>query len=172
MIDKATLRMRMRQALELVDDRELRSVELWTRLTELPVYATAHTVMAFASMANEPDTDGLFARLARDGKVLVLPRMEGDVIVPVVMTGAVTVGRWDIREPVGPAIDPATIDLVVVPGVAFTVDGHRLGHGKAFYDRFLPTTRAVSVGACFSEQVVDELPTEPHDVRLHHVVYA
>lgn len=172
MIDKATLRKRISQALELVDDRALRSVELWTRLTALPEYATAQVVMAFASMANEPDTDGLFARLAADGKVLVLPRMEGDVIVPVVMNGQMNVVKWGIREPVGPSIDPLTIDLVVVPGVAFTLDGHRLGHGKAFYDRFLPKTRAVTVGACFSEQVVDELPTEPHDVRLHHVVYA
>jgi 5-formyltetrahydrofolate cyclo-ligase len=171
-IDKATLRMRMRQVLELVDDRELRSVELWSRLAELPAYAAARTVMAFASMANEPDTDGLFARLALDSKVLVLPRMEGDVIVPVVMTGAVTVGRWDIREPVGPAIDPTTIDLVVVPGVAFTLDGRRLGHGKAFYDRFLPGTPATTVGVCFSEQLVDDLPTEAHDIRLHHVVHA
>ena len=120
-IDKATLRKRMRQALDLIDDRELRSVELWSRLAELPAYTEARTVMAFASMANEPDTEGLFARLARDGKVLVLPRMEGDVIVPVVMTGASTVGRWEIREPVGPAIDPATIDLVVVPGVSVMV---------------------------------------------------
>ena len=172
MIDKATLRKRMRQVLELIDDRELRSVELWTRLTELPEYAGAHTVMAFASMPSEPDTDGLFARLAHDGKVLVLPRMEDADIVPVVMTGATSLGRWDIREPVGPAIDPATIDLVVVPGVAFTLDGRRLGHGKAFYDRFLPRTPAITVGACFSEQVVDDLPTEAHDVRLHHVVHA
>ena len=172
MIDKATLRKRMRQALELIDDREVRSVELWARVSELPDYARAHTVMAFASMPNEPNTDGLFGRLARDGKVLVLPRIEGDVIVPVVMTGETTLGQWEIREPVGPAVDPATIDLVIVPGVAFTLDGRRLGHGKAFYDRFLPQTAAVMVGACFSEQLVDDLPTEAHDVRLHHVVHA
>jgi hypothetical protein len=79
-IDKPTLRRRMRQACELVDDRTLRSVTLWARIAELPQYSTAHTVMAFASMPSEPDTDGLFARLERDGKVLVLPRIVGDAL--------------------------------------------------------------------------------------------
>ncbi len=66
----------------------------------------------------------------------------------------------------------ASIDLVIVPGVAFTLAGGRLGHGKAYYDRFLPRTRAFTVGACFDEQVVDELPLEPHDVLLDLVISA
>ena len=65
---------------------------------------------------------------------------------------------------------PAGIDLVIVPGVAFTADGRRLGHGKGYYDRFLVGTTAHTVGACFAEQLVDELPVEPHDVRLDRVL--
>ncbi|MEX1106763.1 MAG: 5-formyltetrahydrofolate cyclo-ligase [Ilumatobacteraceae bacterium] len=167
-----TLRGRMRQVLELVDDRALRSVDLWARLAELPEYTGATTVMAFASMPSEPDTDGLLARIERDGKVGVLPRLDDGRIVAVRMTGAVTTGQFGIREPVGPPIDPTTIDLVIVPGVAFTADGLRLGHGKAYYDRFLPGLTAHTVGACFAEQLVDELPVEPHDVRLDRVLSA
>lgn len=170
MLDKVALRRRMKQVLDLVDDRELRSVALWAELAELSQYRDAVTVMAFASMPTEPDTDGLLARMERDGKVVVLPRLDDGRIVPVRMTGAVTRGQFGIREPVGPSVDPATIDLVIVPGVAFTADGSRLGHGKAYYDRFLPGTRAHTVGACFDEQLVDELPVEPHDVRLDRVL--
>lgn len=162
----------MKQVLELVDDRELRSVELWARMAELEAYRGAQVVMAFAALATEPDTDGLFARLAHDGKVLVLPRIDGDDIVPVAMTGEVREGRWGIREPLGEPFDPQLIDLVVVPGVAFTRSGLRLGHGKAYYDRFLPRTRAATVGVCFAEQLLDDLPVEPHDVRLHTVLDA
>lgn len=171
-IDKATLRRRMRQVCELVDDRTLRSVQLWARLAELAEYRSAHTVMAFASMPSEPDTDGLFARLARDGKVLVLPRIVGDALEAALVGEGTAPATWGIREPLGAAVDPSTIDLVVVPGVAFTLAGGRLGHGKAYYDRFLPLTTAHTVGACFSEQLVDDLPLEPHDVVLHRVLAA
>lgn len=166
MLDKVALRRRMRQALEVVDDRVLRSAVLWAEIAELEAYAASRTVMAFASMSTEPDTDGLFARLRRDGKQLVLPRVEGDVIVAVAEGAGWATGQWGIREPVGDPIDPSLIDLVLVPGVAFTSAGHRLGHGKAYYDRFLPTTRAFTVGVGFHEQLVDELPVEAHDVVL------
>jgi 5-formyltetrahydrofolate cyclo-ligase len=171
-LDKPTLRRRMRQVLELVDDRELRSIELWAKVASLPAYTSATTVMAFAAMPAEPATDGLFARLERDGKQLLLPRMHGDIIVAVAAGGGWTTGQWGIREPVGDAVDPASIDLVIVPGVAFTADGRRLGHGKAYYDRFLPHVRAVTVGVGFHEQLVDDLPTEAHDIALDHVVTA
>lgn len=171
-IDKPTLRRRMRQTCELIDDRTLRSVQLWARVAELPEYERARTVMAFASMPSEPDTDGLFARLARDGKVLVLPRIVGDRLEPALVGEGTTVATWGIHEPTGPAVDPASIDLVIVPGVAFTERGGRLGHGKAYYDRFLPGTRAFTVGACFHEQLVDDLPLEPHDVVLDRVIAA
>ena len=161
----------MRQVCELIDDRTLRSVLLWAQLAELPEYEGADVVMAFAGMPSEPDTDGLFARLERDGKTLVLPRLEHAAIVPALVGERFRRGQWGIREPDGPAVECDIIDLIVVPGVAFTMVGDRLGHGKAYYDRFLPGCRAITVGACFTEQVVDELPVEPHDVRLHLVLH-
>jgi 5-formyltetrahydrofolate cyclo-ligase len=170
--DKTALRRRMKLACDLVDDQVLRSVELWSRLAQLDVYRSARTVMAFASMPSEPDTDGLFARLDRDGKVLVLPRIVDDALEPALPGDGLVAAVWGIREPQGPAIDPATIDLVVVPGVAFTESGARLGHGKAYYDRFLAAVSAPTVGVCFDEQILDELPMEPHDVWLDHVVHA
>lgn len=173
MIDKGELRRRMRQVLELVDDRELRSVLLWGQVAALSRYQSAKVVMAFASMPAEPDTDGLLMRLDHDGKTVVLPRMEGGVIVPRLRGERLVEAQWGIREPTGDLVDPATIDLVVVPGLAFTESGGRLGHGRAYYDRFLPTaTNAYLVGACFAEQVVDVLPLEPHDVRLDRVLSA
>lgn len=162
----------MRQACELIDDRTLRSVELWAELAELPEYHAATTVMAFASMDSEPETDGLFARLERDGKVIVLPRIVADQLEPALVGEGTNAGVWGIREPQGAVVDPGSIDLIIVPGVAFTMAGGRLGHGKAYYDRFLLTTTAFTVGACFLEQVVDELPLEPHDVVLDRVIAA
>ena len=71
-----------------------------------------------------------------------------------------------------PRLDALAIDAVLVPGVAFDRAGHRLGYGGGYYDRLLPSLRrdCLRVGLAYDEQVVDELPAEEHDVRLHAVV--
>lgn len=63
-------------------------------------------------------------------------------------------------------------DVIVVPGTAFTPDGRRVGQGGGWYDRFLPGRRhdAMTIGICFAPQLLDDLPTEAHDVVLDIVV--
>jgi 5-formyltetrahydrofolate cyclo-ligase len=86
-------------------------------------------------------------------------------------TGLVT-GAHGISEPCGEVVAPGSIDLVLVPGLAYTLAGARLGQGGGHYDRFLPTLAAscTSVGVCFVEQLLDELPTESHDGNVDRVV--
>ena len=131
--------------------------------------------MAFVGVGSEPDTSELVARLGEAGFTVVLPRVEDDHMVAVVATPGVPLadGAFGIPAPEGPAIDPTTIDAIVVPGLAFTLDGRRLGQGGGFYDRFLPQTRADcrTIGVCFAEQIVDDLVTEPHD-RIVDIVVA
>ena len=179
-VDKAELRKRMRQVRDMVDDHLLRSVELWAAVAELPQYRTAGAVMAFVGTHGEPDTDPLFVRLERDGKRLLLPRVEDGRLV--VGDGAAprTASRFGISEPTGPALSLDVVEFVIVPGLAFTAAGDRLGYGAGFYDRFLAalaaeTTggpRVPNVGVCFAEQLVDDMPVESHDVKVHHVVSA
>jgi 5-formyltetrahydrofolate cyclo-ligase len=68
--------------------------------------------------------------------------------------------------------NPRNIDVVVVPGVAFTADGHRLGQGGGWYDRFLSDVggETVTIGVCFAEQVVSVVPQEPHDISVRRVI--
>lgn len=171
-VDKATLRKRMVMVRDMIDDRVLRSVQLWATLAEVPDFAAASCVMAFVGMRTEPDTDPLFARLAAEGRHLVLPRVEDGRLAVVSADGPMSVSRFGVHEPQGPALDPAVVDFVVVPGLAFTPDGRRLGYGAGFYDRFLPTVEAPNAGVCFAEQLLDDLPCEPHDVRVQRVVSA
>ncbi|MGB8861782.1 MAG: 5-formyltetrahydrofolate cyclo-ligase [Ilumatobacteraceae bacterium] len=171
-IDKPTLRRRMRMVRDLVDDRLMRSVELWSAVAATPEYAAAASVMAFVGCKGEPDTDPLFARLEADGKRLLLPRVHDGEIVVCAGDGPMTVSRFGVSEPTGPALPPGEVGFVLVPGLAFTADGCRLGYGGGFYDRFLPTCSAPNAGVCFSEQLVDALPTEAHDVRVQRVISA
>ena len=171
--DKTELRRRMRQVRDMVGDHLMRSVELWAAVAALPEYRTATTVMAFVGCKGEPDTDPLFARLAAEGKRLVLPRVQDGEIVVCSGDDPRTNSRFGVSEPTGPALPVEIVDFVIVPGLAFTEDGARLGYGGGFYDRFLTRLPGVpNAAVCFTEQLVDTLPVEPHDVRVQRVVSA
>lgn len=171
-IDKAALRTRMRMVRDTVEDHLMRSVQLWAKVAELQQYRQANSVMAFVAFSGEPDTDPLFARLSVEGKRLLLPRIEPAGIVPADGEWPLIASKFGVLEPSGPAVDVDEIDFVIVPGLAFTAAGDRLGYGRGYYDRFLPTLSATSAGVCFTDQLVDEMPLADHDVRVNIVVSA
>lgn len=124
------------------------------------------SLMAFVAMGSEVDLSGLGPD--------VLPRVEGDRLVPVRCSGGADLvrSRFGVLEPVGPGVDPAEIDVVCVPGLAFDRRGYRVGYGKGFYDRFLPLLRpdTVVIGVCFDVQLVNEVPHDHFDVPVPRVV--
>ena len=85
-----------------------------------------------------------------------------------------TVGAFGVLEPNGEAFtDYASIDLAVIPGVAFDNEGNRLGRGKGYYDKLLHKTKNTSLyklGICFDFQKVDFVPTDAHDIRMDEVL--
>lgn len=84
-------------------------------------------------------------------------------------------GTWGIPAPPAelPALSPHEAQLIIVPGVAFTAEGLRLGYGGGYYDRFLPRCpQARTLALALPEQLQPELPTTPHDYRLHQVLFA
>ena len=170
--DKPALRRRMRMVRAAVVDRVVRSVELWAKVAELREYRNATTVMAFVGMTSEPDTDALFAMIAADGKRLLLPRVEGSELAVCDAVGPLTTSSFGVQEPTGPALELDVVDFVIVPGLAFTKAGERLGYGGGFYDRFLPRVNAPNAGVCFREQILDTVPTHERDVRVDQVVVA
>lgn len=132
-------------------------------------------VALYAALADEPESRMLIEHLASKGVRVVLPRVEGEVMrffdyAP----DRVQCGSFGIEEPSVDATlcDPSDIELMVVPGVAFTASGARMGRGRGYYDKYLsqPSFRGRKVGICYAHQVVDELPTEPHDVTMDEVV--
>lgn len=133
----------------------------------------ASVVALFSPLPDEPQIRPLVDELSKK-KVVVLPRVEGDVMnFYRYLPGTLSKGSYGIMEPVlCEAVEPSDIDLMVVPGVAFTADGYRMGRGKGYYDKYMSSDgfRAMRVGVCYSCQLVDELPVDPHDVRMDEVI--
>lgn len=122
---------------------ELVSIVERRRATGTPI----SVVVSFEAVTGEPDL-GRFEQWCREAAVeVVRPDPSPDAVAPV---------------------DPEVPDVIVVPGLAFTRDGRRLGQGGGWYDRFLAARRtdALVIGVCFAEQLRDDLPVAGHDVSV------
>ena len=174
-MEKKELRKAMKQrnlALSAAE-RAAASERILRRIERLEAFGRARTVALFASLADEPDLSGALRRWC-GARRLAVPRVEGETMRFFYYDpAAMRPGAFGIAEP-GPSArecPAAEIDLVLVPGVAFTAAGDRLGRGRGYYDLDLahPAVRAAKVGVCYAHQVVDALPTESHDVRMDGV---
>lgn len=157
-------------------ERARRSALMTERFLGLPEVEAAAVVLLYWSFGSEPPTAPLLAALHDRGVVTALPRIDGDaLVVRTYVTGdPLTETSFGAKEPErGERLDPTAVDLILVPGVAFDLHGHRVGYGGGFYDRFLPTTRpdAVRVAMAYEVQVVDAgLPSGSFDLPVEAIV--
>ena len=88
------------------------------------------------------------------------------------LTGDLKTGQFGIREPVEGCAEIALnrLDFVLVPGIAFDLQGRRLGRGKGYYDRLLAEVRGKTCGVAFDEQIVEDLPVESHDIHVNCIL--
>ena len=149
------------------------SAEILAALEAHPAFRAAGTVLLYHSLPDEVDTHGFIARWM-DRKRLLLPVVHGDGLLLRQCSNAtaLAMGRYGIAEPQGQDFtDYAAIDLAVVPGVAFDRQGNRLGRGKGYYDRLLPhLPTAYKIGICFPYQLVNDIPTDAHDIRMDEII--
>jgi 5-formyltetrahydrofolate cyclo-ligase len=160
-------------------ERALLSGRIVAAILDLPTYQNADVVLAYTSFGTELQTDRLLRHALADGKALVLPRVErGGLGLYEVRDLAIDLapGTWGIREPEPdrcPPADPDGVGFALIPGVAFDRGARRLGYGGGFYDRLLagglPEGTPLVSGA-FEVQIVDEVPTDPHDAPVDSVI--
>ena len=134
------------------EERAARSEIICRRIIERPEYFAAERVLLFSPIRTEPDIAPVGAAATDAGKrISIMPtalRTESELELPFIP------------------------DLVLVPGLAFSRAGHRLGRGGGFYDRFLTgrARNARKLGICFASQLLDRIPTEEHDAVLDAVI--
>jgi 5-formyltetrahydrofolate cyclo-ligase len=149
------------------------------QLLALDAWQNARCVLAYLSFGSEFDTAALIENTRASGKQLCLPRVERGTRELAIHRVAnpiadVQAGVWGIREP-RPSCPPAAleaIDFVLVPGVAFTPRGERLGYGGGFYDRLIArfAQRPPLVAAAFGVQMRDEIPLSERDRSIDLVI--
>ncbi|MES2642405.1 MAG: 5-formyltetrahydrofolate cyclo-ligase [Myxococcota bacterium] len=135
-------------------------------LDALPAWRSARTVAGFSAVRGElAVTAALGTALAR-GVTIVLPRARDGHLTFHIWAGEPLVpGAFGIPEPDPglPTLDPAAIDVLLVPGVAFTPGGARLGQGGGYYDRVLAGPHGLTIGVAWSFQVIEAVPVDPWD---------
>ena len=157
--------------------RAEKSAAICREVAHASEWRQARRVGFFSPLGTEPNVDLLWAVL--DGKEVCYPRISGEhlIFIRVPDRSALLESRWNLLEPAhenGVEVPLNELDLLLVPGMAFTRDGHRMGRGGGFYDRMLGSGdfRAPSFGICFAEQIVPRLPMEAHDQTVNRVISA
>lgn len=148
------------------------------KLVETEEFRSADTIMAFLSLPHEIDTAPFILCAWQRSKTIAVPKISWQQrhMIPVQInsleTGIAT-EAGGLRNPVtGLPVPLEDIDLIVAPGIAFDNQGNRLGRGGSYYDRFFSheKLRAIKCGFCFSEQVVENVPTFEHDKPVDMLV--
>lgn len=175
-VDKKILRREVRERLAVLDtaDKCVRSAAICEEVKKHLAVSNAKVVALFSPLGYEPDVWPLVEGLAGAVSV-VLPRVEGDVMnFYCYDKNSMAIGSFGINEPSGGLpVAPCEIDAVVVPGLAFTECGTRMGRGKGYYDKYMSHSdfSALKIGVCYSEQLVPEIPVEKHDIMMDVVIY-
>lgn len=143
-------------------------------LFSLECFKNSNTVMAYLSAFNEVDTSEIISEICNT-KNLVVPvsNVKTHTIIPSYITDMTELkkGAYGISEPETIRVAEINdIDLAIIPGIAFDRHGNRTGFGMGYYDRFLNEFNGIKIGLCYSFQVLDNLETEKHDIKMDMII--
>lgn len=164
--EKAALRTRYRL------ERKARYMEnSFAHLSMIPEFQSARVIASYISYGVEPDTRALNQEVIAAGKLLVVPRINGQDLDWVAWDGdQQKISKVkSLQEPTGPALsDLSTIDLIFVPALCIDRSGYRLGQGGGYYDRALAKISAFSIGLIHPDEIAgQDLPRESFDIPLN-----
>lgn len=172
-MEKSEIRRNMKRLRMMLSDLEKEEAanEVFSQLENSPAFMMADNILIYHSLPDELSTIS-FLRKWKDRKHFFLPRVNGvNLDLLPYIESELEKGAFDIEEPTGSNLaDVDDIDMMIIPAVAFDRRGNRLGRGKGFYDRLLASTKATKVGVGYEFQLLQELPSEPHDVPMNMVI--
>ena len=177
-MDKKELRRRIREQKRAMTEAEItkKSQKLGELFAASALYRAANTIYGYLPYNQEVRTTRAMEQVLKDGKGLALPKIYGDRMDFIVVTdlSQVEKGYCGIPEPIHD--EPLATDetsLVLMPGMAFDREGHRMGYGGGFYDKFLAAEPDhPTLALCYDFQMMEHLETEAHDIPVDTVLWA
>ena len=159
-----------------VKERDVLSGIICDKLLESEIYKACDSIFLYASCSSEVSTEKIISQAFADSKKVAFPKCldkDGNMRFYFVSSfDEMLVGHYGIMAP--PEHCEAGFGnghtLCVVPGIAFNPDGYRIGYGKGYYDRFLSCFKGKSVGLCFDECLIDEIPTDGYDRKVDYLI--
>lgn len=168
---------KLRLASISAEARQESSLRACGLLSGQPVWQQAASVLLYAPMSTELDVWPLLQAALEGGKMVALPKFDvGTQLYKAYqikdLRQDVRVGHYGIREPLQSCapVELNRLDFILVPGIAFDLHGRRLGRGKGYYDRLLAAVRGKTCGVAFDEQIVNQIPVEPHDSDVNCIL--
>jgi 5-formyltetrahydrofolate cyclo-ligase len=156
-----------------ISEKSAKDKKIIGKLAGLPEIKKARRILFYLPIHGEVDLEPLFGKLKN--KKFILPRVKDEKTLHLYYIenlDEVEKGSFSIREPKLhlKRAKPADVEIVLVPGVVFAKNGHRIGYGKGFYDRLLKKTKAVKIGIAYEFQIVENIAGEPHDTPMDMIV--
>lgn len=163
------------------DIRAAWSEAISAHIVKLEIYRQASTILGYMNFGAEFASELWIQQVLADGKKLALPRVNRhtnqlDLYWVDDLENQLAAGLWGIREPIVERCERLStlneVEFVLLPGVAFTRDGARLGYGSGFYDKLLAhmTHQPASAAAAFALQIVEQIPQESTDVKVGWII--
>lgn len=177
-MNKLELRSHIRSLKRQMTESEIaeKSEKLRALFTATAAYRDSSSIYGYMSYNQEVRTLPILEQALREGKRVAIPKCYGKEMrfIFIEDLSATKKSSFGIPEPVadGPVADDPTA-LVLMPGLAFDLEGHRIGYGGGFYDKFLAAEPDhPKVALCFDFQVVEQLQTEEFDIPVDLVLWA
>ncbi|XP_076244302.1 methenyltetrahydrofolate synthetase [Calliopsis andreniformis] len=168
------------------EEKQRQSKLVFEKLRDLPQFQESRRVSVYLSTDDEIDTILILKNLFKTNKEVFVPRYKGKQMDMVKLFSMedydkLPLTKWNIKQPSvdqprESALESGGLDLILLPGVAFTKNGKRLGHGMGYYDKFLQSylkeqkKKPHLIALAFNEQILEDIPTAEHDIHLDYVI--
>ena len=174
-MDKNDLRNKYINIRNNIDNKNVKSNIIFNKIINDEVFNSSKVIGMYYSLKSEVDTHALIEYALDIGKIVCLPKIVKDNMkfYKIDYGTRLKKSKFGVLEPPSKKENLVTtddIDLLIVPGVCFGKDRNRIGFGKGYYDKYISNNYINTIGLCFSEQIVDYINCDSHDVKINKVI--
>lgn len=173
-VEKARLRKQLLDARDglSLEFMKITSKEIQENLRKIEQYRNAKTIGAYFSIGSEVRTQDILQEILNAGKELALPKVVKDDLVfkKISNFSELEPGNFSVMEPKDKCEIVKNLDVILVPAIALSKDGFRLGYGFGYYDKYLHGKKSTAIALSYAKQVIRSFPVDDHDVKMNFIV--